>query len=169
MKNFIFLSILSLLFSSCIVIKVYETEKQEDQPATERRVEKRMIGSGIQVPTPHGDKEILFYGEDKVPQKLHFIAKDSLKIKADSTQANIFIFKSDDASIDNMQWKSKGTVRMNGKPIIIINGIEKEEGFEINTVNPDDIESINVIKGEKALEMLGEKGANGIIQIRLKS
>lgn len=168
MKKLFFLIPFSLLFSSCIVIKVYETEKQEDQPATERHVERRMIGSGIKVPTDHGDKEILFFGEDTAPQKLQFIAKDSLKIKVDSTQSNIFIFKSDDASVNTMKWKSKGTVRMNGKPIIMINGVEKEEGFEINTIQPDAIESINVIKGEKALEMMGEKGANGIIQIRLK-
>ena len=169
MKKLLFICSISLLFSSCIVIKVYETEKQEEQKATERRVERRMIGSDIMVPTPHGDQEILFFGEDSGPQKLRIIAKDSIKIKADSTQANIFIFKSDDARVDPMKWKSKGTVRMNGKPLIIIDGDLKEAGYEINSINPDEIESINVIKGEKALEMMGEKGKNGIIQIRMKS
>ena len=33
---------------------------------------------------------------------------------------------------------------------------------------PSDIESINVIKGEKALEEYGEKGKNGVIQITTK-
>lgn len=169
MKKLFFLLSFSLLFSSCIVIKVYETKEQESDPATEHRIERRMIGSEIIVPTDQGDKEILFFGEDTAPKKLHFIAKDSITIKADSTEANIFIFKTDDASVDTMQWKSKGTVRMHGKPVIMINGVEKEEGFEINTIAPDAIESINVIKGEKALELLGEKGANGIIQIRLKN
>ena len=52
-------------------------------------------------------------------------------------------------------------------PIIIVN--EKEiTREEMQKIKPDDIQSINVLKGEKAIEKYGEKGKNGIIEITLK-
>ncbi|WP_339875866.1 Spy/CpxP family protein refolding chaperone [uncultured Algoriphagus sp.] len=37
-----------------------------------------------------------------------------------------------------------------------------------NKINPDDIESINVLKNESATDTYGEKGKNGVIIIKLK-
>ncbi|MFD1293768.1 M56 family metallopeptidase [Lutibacter holmesii] len=39
---------------------------------------------------------------------------------------------------------------------------------EMQKIKPDDIESINVLKGENALEKYGKKGENGVIEITLK-
>jgi len=38
----------------------------------------------------------------------------------------------------------------------------------MNSLHPDSIESINVLKGESALENYGEEGKNGVIEITLK-
>jgi hypothetical protein len=38
----------------------------------------------------------------------------------------------------------------------------------IQTINPDAIESVNVLKGKTAEDKYGEKGKNGIIEITLK-
>jgi TonB-dependent SusC/RagA subfamily outer membrane receptor len=38
----------------------------------------------------------------------------------------------------------------------------------MQSLNPDKIESINVLKGEAAEKSYGEKGAQGVIEITLK-
>ena len=52
-------------------------------------------------------------------------------------------------------------------PIFIIDGVEKDEKA-MKVLNPNDIGSIEVLKGEKAMEKYGEKGRNGVIIIHLK-
>jgi TonB-dependent SusC/RagA subfamily outer membrane receptor len=54
-----------------------------------------------------------------------------------------------------------------GNPLILMNGvaITKEE---MDKINPDDIESVNVFKGEQATRLYGEKGKNGVVIITPK-
>jgi len=54
-----------------------------------------------------------------------------------------------------------------GNPLILMNGvaITKEE---MDKINPDDIESVNVLKGEQATHLYGEKGKNGVVIITPK-
>jgi len=54
------------------------------------------------------------------------------------------------------------------KPIIIIDGKEMEPGFDLSAVSVDSIESIDVLKGPKAIEKMGDKGKNGVIVIKMK-
>lgn len=72
-----------------------------------------------------------------------------------SKEKNVFIIKSKqgDSSV---------------KPVIIIDGEVQAENYDMNAIDPDNIESINVLKGESAFEKLGERGANGIIMIQMK-
>ncbi|MBS1663587.1 MAG: TonB-dependent receptor plug domain-containing protein [Bacteroidetes bacterium] len=52
-------------------------------------------------------------------------------------------------------------------PLYIIDGVEKDQK-EMNTLDPNTIESINVLKDAGAVEKYGEKGRNGVIIINLK-
>ncbi len=54
-----------------------------------------------------------------------------------------------------------------GNPLILMNGvaITKEK---MDKINPDDIESVNVLKGEQATRLYGEKGKNGVVIITPK-
>ncbi|MCE7055071.1 TonB-dependent receptor plug domain-containing protein [Algoriphagus sp. AGSA1] len=45
-------------------------------------------------------------------------------------------------------------------------GIKQVEGLQ--DINPDDIESINVLKDDSAVKKYGEKGKNGVIIVKLK-
>jgi TonB family protein len=54
------------------------------------------------------------------------------------------------------------------KPLYIVEGFEKPESLAKN-INPDDIESVNVLKGENAINKYGDKGKNGVIEIKLKT
>jgi TonB-dependent SusC/RagA subfamily outer membrane receptor len=53
------------------------------------------------------------------------------------------------------------------KPLIVIDGVITSD-LDMNKINPSNIASMNVMKGEKAKEKYGEKGANGVVEITTK-
>ncbi len=53
------------------------------------------------------------------------------------------------------------------KPLIVIDGVIRTD-FEMNKISPDNIQSINVLKGESAKAKYAEKGANGVVEITTK-
>ncbi|MHA8096973.1 M56 family metallopeptidase [Aquirufa antheringensis] len=53
------------------------------------------------------------------------------------------------------------------KPLIVIDGVITSE-INLNDLNPNNIQSMNVLKGEKATTKYAEKGANGVIEITTK-
>lgn len=50
------------------------------------------------------------------------------------------------------------------EPLIIING----EIAELNTIDPDDVESLEILKDASSLALYGDKGKNGVITIKTK-
>lgn len=54
------------------------------------------------------------------------------------------------------------------KPLLILDGVIQDAAFELNSVSPDEIESIEVLKGNSAVKLYGEKGKNGVILINRK-
>lgn len=53
-------------------------------------------------------------------------------------------------------------------PLYVIDGEVMKEGGDIKTINPENIESINILKGNMAIEKYGERAKNGVIEIFLK-
>ncbi len=53
------------------------------------------------------------------------------------------------------------------KPLIIVNG--KVYTKDLDSISPDDIESIDVVKGDAATEEYGVKAKDGVIKITMKS
>jgi TonB-dependent SusC/RagA subfamily outer membrane receptor len=53
------------------------------------------------------------------------------------------------------------------KPLIVIDGVITSE-MNMNDIKPNDIKSINILKGDNAKAKYGEKGASGIIEITTK-
>jgi hypothetical protein len=54
------------------------------------------------------------------------------------------------------------------KPLIVVNGEIKKPAFDISNYSPESIQSISVLKGEKALLKYGDNGKDGVIEIILK-
>lgn len=55
------------------------------------------------------------------------------------------------------------------KPLIIIDGEVKEPDFKLNSIEPSEIDSMEILKNKSAIKMYGEKGKNGVILIVTKS
>lgn len=53
-------------------------------------------------------------------------------------------------------------------PLFVVDGIEKDENFNLKSLNPNDIESITVLKDKASDSKYGDKGKNGVIIIDLK-
>lgn len=54
------------------------------------------------------------------------------------------------------------------KPLIVIDGKIMDESYDYNMLKVEDIESIKVIKNDKAVAKYGEKGKNGVVIITMK-
>ncbi|WP_310555107.1 TonB-dependent receptor plug domain-containing protein [Flavobacterium sp.] len=76
--------------------------------------------------------------------------------------------------------RCNASITGNNKPLFIVDGIPFDNNNEINggsgssnlgthpTINPDDIESVTVVKGEQAIKLYGSKAHVGVILITTK-
>ncbi len=93
-----------------------------------------------------------------------------VEIKSDGgNDENVFIIKSDGDDVKHV--KKKGNfvyfTDSNEKPLYIIDGKESNEKA-MKDLNPNQIKSMNVLKGESAEKKYGDKGKNGVIEIKTK-
>lgn len=72
---------------------------------------------------------------------------------------------SPDSVKSEIRIKSTGNVQ---NPLYVIDGEVIKEGGDINTIKPENIESINILKDKTAIEKYGERAKNGVIEITLK-
>jgi hypothetical protein len=57
----------------------------------------------------------------------------------------------------------------NGQPLFIIRDSKGERRVsDVSGINPDDIKSLNVLKGESAIKAYGEAGKNGVVILEIK-
>lgn len=197
MKKFFLFTVLSVVMSSCITVKVYKMEPNSKvEPKKTIQKKSALISSGMIAPLMDGDTEIFFFGEDASElQSIDF--SDSL-VSPKHSDKRVFVFKTKDAD-EAIRWvtqlgdslelqeqdaskfsgnsviisEDKKNIRLNiqsdnAQPIIIIDGKEMDTDFDMDSLDVDTIESVDVLKGQKALQKVGAKGKNGVIIIRLK-
>lgn len=66
----------------------------------------------------------------------------------------------------NIRLRGLSTIGANTEPLVIIDGMI---GASLNTVDPNDIESIDVLKDASASAIYGTRGANGVILVTTKT
>lgn len=62
-----------------------------------------------------------------------------------------------------------GTLTAGSSPLIVVDGFPLSEGSDINSINPNSIESVEILKDAASTAIYGSRGANGIIMITTKS
>nr|WP_294876119.1 TonB-dependent receptor [uncultured Pedobacter sp.] len=62
--------------------------------------------------------------------------------------------------------RGNNSIKFGADPIYVVDGLVIEQAF--NTINPDDIASIDVLKDASATALYGSRGANGVILITTK-
>ena len=58
------------------------------------------------------------------------------------------------------------SITQDNSPLYIIDGIPNEDGM--SNINPNDIESIDVLKDASATAIYGARGANGVVLVTTK-
>jgi TonB-linked SusC/RagA family outer membrane protein len=61
-----------------------------------------------------------------------------------------------------------GTLTAGRAPLVVVDGFPLSEGSSLNSINPQDIESIDVLKDAAAGAIYGSRAANGVILITTK-
>lgn len=69
-------------------------------------------------------------------------------------------------NIEDVTIRDVGTISSSRAPLVVVDGFPVEDGF--NTINPNDVESINILKDAAAASIWGAKAANGVIVITTK-
>lgn len=64
--------------------------------------------------------------------------------------------------------RGESTLQGDASPLIVIDDIPMPEDYDINMINPNDIQSIDILKGASAAAIYGSKGSAGVILITTK-
>lgn len=64
--------------------------------------------------------------------------------------------------------KPKISIRGGGDPMFVVDGIICNNSWEFETLNPDDIESISILKDAASLAVYGSRAADGIVMVKTK-
>ncbi|OHX64584.1 SusC/RagA family TonB-linked outer membrane protein [Flammeovirga pacifica] len=64
--------------------------------------------------------------------------------------------------------RGTGTITGGSEPLYVIDGVILQDGDAFSTINPSDIESVNVLKDASAAAIYGARAANGVIIIQTK-
>lgn len=71
-----------------------------------------------------------------------------------TTKKNVIIRSHDNVNLDEV--------------LIVIDGERMDRNFKLNSIIPEEIESISVLKNKSAVDLYGEEGANGVVIIEKK-
>lgn len=64
--------------------------------------------------------------------------------------------------------RGTGTLTAGTNPLIVVDGLPLTEGSTLNSINPDDIATVNVLKDAASASIYGSRAANGVILVTTK-
>ncbi|MCF4102043.1 TonB-dependent receptor plug domain-containing protein [Gillisia sp. M10.2A] len=101
--------------------------------------------------------------------KVIFTSKDSLTWKTNKATKVIKLNKAEKGKAPEDTKTEIVFQNKNEKPLVVIDGQEQASDLIINTTSPQDIERVDVLKGDAATKKYGEKGMHGVIEITTKT
>ena len=126
---------------------------------------------------------VIGYGSVKKGNITNAVAKVKAEDLADRPVSNIAsALQGELAGVDvqstsgapgsSVQIKVRGATSINEdgntNPLYVVDGVPMDEGFDLQQLNPQDIESIEVLKDASSSAIYGSRGANGVIIVTCK-
>ena len=106
--------------------------------------------------------EVIEIDEDSDGEKTVIVKK--FRKDGEEMEVNVEVVEGDhEKGKSKMMFISEG----DEKPLMIVDGKEVEGG-SLEDINSDDIETVKVYKGDKAIEKYGDKAKNGVVVIKTK-
>ncbi len=127
-------------------------ERHRDIRITKKNGKKLIIVDGEEISEEEFEKMDVHMGKGSSKVFIHTDSDDDHDIKVVEDEGNGFFFIDTDGDEE---------------PVYVIDGKESTSK-KVKQLDPSEIESIDVSKGEKALERFGEKGKNGVVEITTK-
>ncbi|MEZ5041958.1 MAG: TonB family protein [Saprospiraceae bacterium] len=127
----------------------------------------------------HGVVEIYTKGFLKEKVRINassFEAKEEMnKEKAIDASEQVNTFKEETITLENEAKGTSSTIKIRGtadgndkQPLFVVDGEILEQLTPFSNIDPNDIQSINVLKGDVAIEKYGDKAINGVGEITTK-
>ncbi len=118
-----------------------------------------VVGYGTQRRSEITGSVGMIRGEELNPTS--FNALDGLRGKVSGV--NIFTNSGAPSGSNRVIIRGTGSLNASTDPLFIVDGVPMEDG--INFLNPNDIESIEVLKDASATAIYGARGANGVVMV----
>lgn len=64
--------------------------------------------------------------------------------------------------------RGDATISNGANPLIVVDGVPMPDDYDLNDINPNDIEALDILKGASATAIYGSRASAGIIEIRTK-
>ncbi|CAG5000226.1 TonB-dependent receptor P3 [Dyadobacter sp. CECT 9275] len=64
--------------------------------------------------------------------------------------------------------RGTGSISAGNEPLYVVDGLPFQSGSDLNTINPNDIETMDVLKDASAQAIYGSRGSNGVVLITTK-
>ncbi|MDB4228757.1 hypothetical protein N9786_00525 [Flavobacteriaceae bacterium] len=156
--RYFFITLVLICFSSCLVVKIYENpEANSDHTSDAVCTQRQMIGSGKKIDLgKQGEREILFIGKYNKPKNV-FHQTDSI------FPASATWISHNNSNIKFIIAKNEET-----KPLIVVDGKISSNSEALKEINPNEIESVNILRGEVAIKKYGKEAQRGVIEIITK-
>jgi hypothetical protein len=156
--RYFFITLVLICFSSCLVVKIYENpEANSDHTSDAVSTQRQMIGSGKKIDLgKQGEREILFIGKYNKPKNV-FHQTDSI------FPASATWISHNNSNIKFIIAKNEET-----KPLIVVDGKISSNSEVLKEINPNEIESVNILRGEVAIKKYGKEAQRGVIEIITK-
>ncbi|NBC02947.1 MAG: SusC/RagA family TonB-linked outer membrane protein [Bacteroidetes bacterium] len=132
----------------------------ELEPERIRGDELVVVGYGVQRRSEVTGSVGIVSGEDLQEQQSSFNALQSLRGKVPGV--NIYTNSGSPSGSNRVIIRGISTINASSDPLYVVDGVQRED---IDNMNPNDIESIEVLKDASATAIYGARGANGVVMI----
>lgn len=99
--------------------------------------------------------------------KLNSIQSFSKSIEGAAPETPIILGYGTVSPNSSIQMRGKGSLSASTTPLIVLDGAPYDG--DMASINPDDVESMNVLKDAMATSLYGSRGSNGVIIIKTKN
>lgn len=110
---------------------------------------------------------------DDLPIVVSYVGFESVKLNPDFEKEMLITMKGATISIklddQTSETRQKEQIDLNKSNVLVIIDGKESTKAEMEEINPDKIESIDVLKDKASIEKYGEKGKDGVILITLKT
>ena len=144
--------------------QVFVAGRAADSTLRERRVRLMRDGSAGDTVVVRASRQPLFLSDVRASDsaatarvRIREVLRDTSLGSADQQRSGIVV-----------SGRALDSTRSTAQPLIVIDGVIAEGSTTLNSIRPEQIQSVEVIKGAAARTIYGERGVNGVIKVTTK-